>query len=197
MYINWDSYCSPSLACSCCCPTPAKPNLPNQTSACILTQTISFCSLSLACSCCCPTPAKPNPCMRINSDYFLLQSIIDMFLRATLQLPNQTPACILTQTISYCSPSLTCSCCCPTPAKPNLPNQTPATCMYINPDYFFLQSIIGLFLLLPYTCQTKLAKPNPACTLTKTISFCSPSLACSCCCPTPAKPNHSAWPCPY
>jgi hypothetical protein len=108
---------------------PAKTNFPNQTPACKLIQTI-----------------------------FLLQSIIGLFLllpyTCQTKLAKPNPVCILTQTISYCSPSLACSCCCPTPAKPN-------PCMYINPDYFLLQSIIGLFLLLPYTCQTKLAKPNP------------------------------------
>ncbi len=62
-------------------PVPAATlHLPNQTPPCILTQTIFYCSPSLACSFCCPIPAKPNPCMHINSDYFLLQSIIGLFL---------------------------------------------------------------------------------------------------------------------
>jgi hypothetical protein len=106
--------------------------------------------------------AKRNPCMYSNSDYFVI-AVHHWFVSTAAQhLPNQTcqtkplqcRACILTQTISYCSPSLACSSCCFTPAKPN-------PCMYINPDYFLWKSIIGLFLLLPYTCQAKLCKPNP------------------------------------
>jgi hypothetical protein len=67
--------------------------------------------------------------------------------------------------------------------------------MNINPDYFFLQSIIGLFLLLPFTCQTKLAKPNPCMYISNSDHFfcCSPSLAFSCCYPTPNKQNPSMY----
>ncbi len=127
--------------------------------------------------------------MYINGDYFLLQSIIGLFL----QLPYT------------CQTKL---------AKPN-------SCMYIYSDYLLLKSIICMFLLLPSTCQTKLSKPNPcmhinpdhfliavhhwpvpsaalhlpnqtpACILTQAISYCSPSLACSCCCPIPALPNQT------